>query len=509
MTQGHYEYMLEARSIVVDFPGVRALDSVDFDARRGEVHALIGQNGAGKSTLVKVICGVYKPDAGEIFLNGVPLILHHPRDAQRVGIMAIQQDLKLIPTMTVADNILLGREPDAGVKGLRSQAQISRQAEEALSLIGASDIHPRRRVATLTTAQQQLVAIARVVSANARLVIMDEPTSALAGPQVEHLFAVIRRLTSNGVTVIYVSQRLEEVAQIADRVTVLRNGALVATRRVTATTIPELIGFMTGRETLVVSRAASPAANREPILEVERLTVRGKFTDISLTLRKGEIVGIAGLIGSGRSQLLATLFGVRRPDSGTIRLRGREVRFKSPRDAMKHKLAYLPEDRKRQGILLNMSAQDNITLSVLGRLGRLVLLRNRGAESKVAQHLSTQLDVRAPSLGVLAQFLSGGNQQKVLVARWLATRAEIFLLDEPTVGIDVGVRVEIYRLIEQLAAEGTAILFVSSDLDEILNLSHRIVVMAGGRLTGSFDRKNVTARRVLEAAFAAQTQEAS
>jgi ribose transport system ATP-binding protein len=493
--------LLEMRGIVKAFPGVRALDGVDLEVRAGEVHCLLGQNGAGKSTLIKVLAGAHQPDAGEITWRGEPVRLGNPQAAMSLGVATIYQELDLVGGLTVADNIFLGREHAR--LGISRPARANRLAGELLTRLGHPEIRPTAEVVSLSAAAQQMVSIARALSQDAKLIIMDEPSAVLDNEEVERLFGVIRDLTAHDVAVVYISHRLEEIRQIGDRITVLKDGRTVATglpARDTATR--EVITLMTGRtiEYVFPPRSAGPHAEEKPLLEVGGLTLRGVFSDISFTVRPGEIVGLAGLVGAGRTELAHVLFGLTPADAGTIAVDGRVRPIRTPADAVRLGLAYVPEDRRQHGVIGAMSVAANTSLASLHRVARFGLL-DRAAERAEAQRFVTGFAIRTPSIDAPVGTLSGGNQQKVALARWLATKPRLLILDEPTQGVDIGAKAEIHRLIRALAADGLGILLISSELTELLGLAHRIGVMRGGRLAGVLDHADATEERLMSLAL--------
>lgn len=490
---------LELRGIVKRFPGVLALNGVSLDVRAGEVHVLLGENGAGKSTLTKTIAGVYAPDEGEIRIQGERVRLRSPQHAQALGIATIYQEFNLAPDMTVAENVFLGREPlRVPALGLVDRAALRRRTIEVLSTLDPS-IDPDAVVRTLGVAQQQMVEIAKALSIDAKLIMMDEPTAALTSREIERLFDIIRGLKARGVAIVYISHRLDEVKAMGDRATVLRDGTFVATVSVAETSIDGMIALMVGRDLKDKFPKVSVAPGEE-LLRVEGLSRRGVLHGISFSVRRGEILGIAGLVGSKRTETARAIFGADPLDSGRILLRGVPVSIGTPADAIAHGIALVPEDRKRHGILACLSVRENITLSALGQFARAGLL-DIGRESHRAQSFVASLKVATPNLDRWVLYLSGGNQQKVVIAKWLNTNAEVFLFDEPTRGIDVGGKVEVYRLMNELVARGAAIVMISSELPEVLGMSDRILVMRDGRVAGAFDRAEATEENILDCAL--------
>ena len=478
------------------FPGVQALRDVQFEVQGGEVHALVGENGAGKSTLMRILGGVHQRDAGEIHLRGQPVEIPSPVYARMLGISIIHQELNQVPALPVAENIFLGREPRrAG--GFVDWKTMYARADTLLQDLGLP-IDPRRRLGTLTVAEQQLVEIAKALSVEADLVIMDEPTAALTVEETERLFRFIRDLRPRGVGIVYITHRLEEIFTIADRVTVLRDGQYVGTYAIGELTMDGLIRLMVGRQ-LTEKFPKEPVAAGAPVLEVRGLTSRGRFTDVSFTVHRGEILGIAGLIGSGKAAVAHAIFGAIPVDSGEILVDGHPVTIRSPSEAIAHGIGLVTEDRKRLGLVLGMSVTANITLPVLPELETAGFVRRREEAARVTQAIR-DLDMAVASPEQPARNLSGGTQQKVVVAKWLQTGARVLLLVEPTRGIDVGAKVEMYRLMVALARRGVGIVMISSELPEILGMSDRILVMHEGRITGEFPRETATQEAILASA---------
>jgi ribose transport system ATP-binding protein len=491
--------LLEMRGIVKRFPGVVALNGVDFDVQAGEVHVLLGENGAGKSTLIKILSGVYAADAGEIRFDGVPVHLRSPRDAQALGVSTLYQEFNLVPDMTVGENIFLGREPMlSGRLGLVDRKAIASKARAALDELGL-EIAPQTIVRRLGVAQQQMVEIAKAFSLRARLIVMDEPTAVLTAREIDRLFATVQRLKGRNVGILYISHRLDEVKVLGDRATVLRDGAWVRTVPVPTTPVDELIRLMVGRE-LKDKFPKAPVPPGEEVLRVEGLTRHGVLHGVDLSLRRGEILGIAGLVGSKRTELARAIFGADPIDGGRVFLRRQPARLRTPAEAIQQRLALVPEDRKHQGVLGSMSVKENITLSALRKFSRGGFL-DLAAERKHAQEYASALRIATPSLDRWLLYLSGGNQQKVVVAKWLSSQADIFLFDEPTRGIDVGAKVDVYQLMNELVKRGAAIIMISSELPEILGMSDRVVVMREGRITGEFPRAEATEEAILECAM--------
>ncbi len=489
--------ILALRDITKIFPGVKALTDVSFDCLRGEVHALVGENGAGKSTLLKIISGAYRPEAGRILINGKEVQFHHPREAQKYGISIIYQEFNLLPERTVAQNIFLGREPMRGL--VVDQGSMLRQTTSLLEGLGV-DIDPRAPVHTLRVAQQQIVEIAKAMSLNADVVLMDEPTAALSLTEADTLLGLVKRLQQRGITIVYISHRLEEVFRIADRVTVIKDGHIVGTKPITEVTQNALVNMMVGRE---LSHYYPPRANPgdvgAPILEVRNLNVNNWLHDVSFQVRRGEILGIAGLEGSGRTFLARALFGAEKVTGGEIQLEGTRQRFKDPIDAIRAGIGFITEDRKREGLALIMSIRRNMTLPSLDMRQFFGFIRNRD-EASVVRDLSESLELHSAGENTEVQYLSGGNQQKVVLAKWLATRARVLIFDEPTRGIDVGAKAGIHQLIRKMANEGVAIIMISSELPEVLGMSDRILVMRYGTIVGEFPGDQATETMIMQAA---------
>jgi len=483
------EAVLSLEGVAKSFPGVRALDGVRFDVRAGEVHALLGENGAGKSTLIKIMSGVHEPDAGTLLLDGRPVRFARPQDAQRAGVATIYQELLLFPELSVAENIFLGHAP-RGRLGAVDWGAMRARAREILASLDIHDLDVDRTVGALSVGNRQRVEIAKALSQNARVLIMDEPTAALTEADVERLFATVRLLKARGVGVVYISHRLVEIFDLADRVTVLRDGRYVGTREVGDVREDELITMMVGR-TLDALFPKGEAEIGPPVLEVRGLRARPQLRDTDLVLRRGEIVGLAVLVGAGRSELAQAIFGMNPPEVGEILLDGRPVRIRTPRDSVRLGIAYVPEDRGQQGLVRPMRIRENVSLAVLRRIAKAGFV-DRRAEAGLARESVTRFAIRASGIEQVVGKLSGGNQQKVVLAKWLATRPRVLIMDEPTRGIDVGAKAEIHRLMSRLAAEGLAILMISSELPEILGMSDRVLVMRQGRLVAEFPRAAAT-----------------
>jgi ribose transport system ATP-binding protein len=485
------------RGIVKTFPGVRALDGVDLTIRPGEVHCLLGQNGAGKSTLIKVLAGAHRPDEGEITWLGEPVVLSTPDAAISLGISTIYQELDLVGGLSVAENLFLGHEKSRA--GLLRRKDTRKAARALLARLGHEEIRADREVGTLPASGQQIVSMARALSHDTRVIVMDEPSAALDQQEVQTLFKVIRDLTSQGVAVVYISHRLEEIREVGDRVTVLKDGRTVATDLAAKDTpTSELIRMMTGRsiEYVFPPRVeAEPSA--APVLEVENLSLNKVFADVTFTVAAGEIVGLAGLVGSGRSEILESVYGARKPSGGTVTVDGQRLRAGSVGAAVKAGIGLAPEERKSQGLLLDAPIYQNITISSLGRFARGGFLKG-SAERGSAFEWTKALDVRPPGVERPVRTLSGGNQQKVVLARWLLRECRVLLLDEPTRGVDVGARSEIYALIRSLAARGMAVVVVSSEVEEVLGLVDRVLVVREGRIVHTGPAQEIDEHKVLD-----------
>jgi rhamnose transport system ATP-binding protein len=490
------ETILRMTNISKSFAGVHALRGVQFDLYPGEVHALLGENGAGKSTLVKVMTGVHQPDGGEIYLNGTQVHFGDARQSRQAGIAAIYQELSLFPDLDVAENIFAGRQPITTGRRI-DWRKLYKQAEELLASLGVQ-MNLKQKARSLSIAQQQMVEIARALSVNARILIMDEPTSSLTLNEVAELFRIVRHLREEGTGIVFISHRLEELFELADRVTVLRDGAYVDTLPMSGVTRDDLIRLMVGR-TITNMFPKQDVQAGEVVLKVENLTRSGVFQGISFELHKGEILGMAGLIGAGRTDVARAIFGVEPPDSGTIQLEGKQIRITSPQQAIALGLAYVPEDRQLHGLIPPMNITENISLPILQEYTRQGWLRDKTERSATFQ-AARQMEVRASNIFQKARELSGGNQQKVVLAKWLSTQPRILILDEPTRGIDVGTKAVIHALMSKLASEGMAILMISSELPEVLGMSDRILVMHEGHMTGSFTRAEATQEKIISAA---------
>jgi ribose transport system ATP-binding protein len=478
------------------FPGVLALSDVDFDVRPGEVHALLGENGAGKSTLMMILSGVYQPDSGRISLEGVKTTIEDALHAHRLGISTVFQELSLCPNMTVAENIFAHRQP-VRFLGFINQVELRRCAQELLAPFGVK-ISPDAMVGNLSLANQQLVEIAKALSIRTRILVLDEPTSALSDEEALRLFEVLRRLKDGGVTIIFITHRIKEVFRIADRATVLRDGEKVATVEVKDVSPEKLIGLMVGRELSKLYPEKS-GKRGEVLLRVEGLSRGDDFREITFDVRAGEVLGIAGLVGAGRTEIARAVFGIDRRDGGEIFLKGEKLRIRSPQDAIRHGIGYMPEDRKLLGLFLQMSLSGNVIAAALKRFSRFGWM-DRSLEECTATDFVQKLQIKTPSVSQRVANLSGGNQQKVLLAKWLAVTPTVIIVDEPTRGVDLGAKVEIHALLRQIADRGVGVVMISSDLPEVLGMSDRILVLHDGRICGRLDGRTATEEKVMACA---------
>jgi ribose transport system ATP-binding protein len=489
--------LLAVEGVSKGFPGVQALDDVQFELHRGEVLALVGENGAGKSTLMKILSGIYAADSGTISINGEPVVIEGPKAAQELGISIIHQEMNLMPHLTVAQNVYIGREPRSGP--FLNDGVLNRRTAEFLGELGIA-LRPKAVVGDLTVAQQQMVEIAKALSFDStRVLIMDEPTSAISASETRVLFRLIRSLRDRGVGIVYISHRMEELRQIADRVTVLRDGRYIGTRRIDEGEDREIIAMMVGRDIggeVQRPRSQHPGS-ADVVLSVRGLSTKALLRDVSFDLHRGEILGFAGLMGAGRTETARAVIGADATTGGTIEVEGRPVRIARPDVAVKHGIGYLPEDRKRHGLMLEQDVTFNTVLASLrDHVVGLGFVRARRGR-KVTEGFIESLRIKTPSSRSIVKNLSGGNQQKVVIAKWLARRCDVLIFDEPTRGIDVGAKEEIYKLLNQLADEGKSIIVISSELPEVLRLSHRVVVMAGGAVTGELRGEDADQEKIM------------
>jgi len=492
-----HESLLRMEGIYKSFPGVQALSDCKFDLRPGEVHALVGENGAGKSTLMKILGGIYDKDAGHIYLDDKEVNVTSPRMAQELGISIIHQELNLMPHLTVAQNIFIGREPRSKIPFTLDDKLANQQTERVLNMLNLR-LSPTMKVSDLTVAKQQMVEIAKALSFNAKILIMDEPTAALTETEIEELFHIIKQLREKGVGIVHISHRLEELKQISDRVTVMRDGKYINTLQTKDTTIDQIISLMVGRTIFETAPELPDVPSEEVVLEVRNLN-RGKaLRDVNFSLMKGEILGFAGLMGAGRTEVARAIFGADEYDSGEIYIKGQRVHIKSPGDAVTCGVGYLSEDRKRYGLALGMDVKENVVLSAMKKfLNRFGWVDFKKAAIR-GQEMIKVLNIKTPSLEQKVKFLSGGNQQKVVIGKWLTANTDILIFDEPTRGIDVGAKSEIYKLLNDLARQGKAIIMISSELPEILRMSHRVVVMCEGRVTGILNANEASQENIMK-----------
>lgn len=497
------EISLEVKNIVKTYPGVRALDGVSMTFYKGEVHAIMGENGAGKSTLIKTIAGSVIPDSGEIYVEGKRIPAMTTKLSKELGIAVIYQELMMIPGMTAAENVFLGTP--VRKNGLVSREQMRRRARELFDQLGV-DINPAEQVRYLSVAYQQMIEIARALAKNARILIMDEPSAMLTEEEVQVMFRTIERLREQGVTILYISHRIEEVFQISQRISILRDGQYITSLDTKSTNKAELIHYMVGR-TLKDTFQKREGTFGDVGFEIRGFTGNGD-KDISLCVRHGEILGIGGLVGAGRTELTELIYGYRRLESGTLLLDGRPVKIRSPKDAVRNRIGLIPEDRKGRGLLLSFDLESNIALPSLPRISRLTFMSRRKIKA-LSEEQRQALQIKTPTMKQLAKNLSGGNQQKVVLAKWLAAECDVLIFDEPTRGIDVGAKQEIYKLLYRLAGEGKCIVMISSEMEELLGVSDRIVVLYEGRLSGELKRENFTQENVLALASGEKVEVAS
>jgi len=487
---------LQMKGITKRFPGVLALNEVDFEVDAGEVVALIGENGAGKSTLMKILSGAHMKDAGEIMINGKQTDIKGPFDAFEQGISTIYQELNVLPNLDIAENIFLGKEPRKN--GFVDKKLMHHEAKKLLKNVGL-DMDTATISGDLSTAQKQMIEVAKALSFDSKLIVMDEPTSSLTETETETLLNIIRQLKRQNVSIIFITHRLKEIFEISDKVAIMRDGEMVTTLETSKTTQDEVIRHMVGREVDDIF-AKQEAEIGDVVLEVTDLSTEGFLKDISFSVRKGEILGIAGLIGAGRSEVMRAVFGVDKKQTGEIKINGQTVKINNTGDALRNKIGFVPEDRKEQALVLGMNIRENITLACLETLAKLRFI-NKKKERDVSVDYTEKLKIKTPSQEQLVQNLSGGNQQKVVIGKWMATMPEILILDEPTRGIDVGSKKEIHLLMSKLAKSGVAIIMISSELPEILGMSDRIVVMHEGRIKGELMRENATQENIMKLAI--------
>ena len=485
--------VLQMKGVKKYFPGVRALDGVDFELKKGEIHALLGENGAGKSTLIKILTGIYSMTEGSIHIKGEEVHMKSVKDARDNRIAAIHQEICLVPYISVARNVYLGRELKTKL-GLMDDKTMEEETQKLLDRLGM-DIDASKEVRQYSIAQQQLIEIAKALALDAEILLMDEPTSSLTEKEVTNLFETIRRLKENGTSIIYISHRMEELFELSDRVTVLRDGMYIGTYVTAETTREELVAAMVGRQ-LTEFYVKDSAPQEEVFLEVKNLSREGVFQDVSFTLRKGEILGVSGMVGAGRSEVARAIVGIDPKNSGEVLLEGKALNIQKPIDAIKAGIVLIPENRKEEGLVLENSVRFNTTLAVLKQFIRGVIWNRKKEEDIVDSHIKS-LNIRTPHQEQLILNLSGGNQQKVVIAKWLATEPKVLIMDEPTRGVDVGAKAEIYTIMNSLAKQGISIIMISSDLPEIINMSDRVLVMREGKLAGILDKDEIGQEQIM------------
>ncbi|MGM9950267.1 MAG: sugar ABC transporter ATP-binding protein [Lysinibacillus sp.] len=486
--------MIRMSGISKAFSGNVVLNNVEFELHDGEIHALMGENGAGKSTLMKILSGIYEKDAGSVMVDGQEMEFKSPKDSEAHGIAVIHQELNILPDLSVAENLFLGKEKTYGLFGILRKKEMHEEAKELLSKLGLQ-IDPRTRAGDLSVGKQQIIEIAKAIASDAKYIIMDEPTAALTDREIETLFKTVRELKAKGISFVYISHRMEEIFSICDRITILRDGTYVGVRDIPKTTFDEIVAMMVGRE-LGERFPSRKAVIGEVKLQVNNLSAEGAFEDVSFMVRKGEILGVAGLMGAGRTEVAQTLFGYRKATGGEILIDGKPVKIHSPIDAMKHKIGFVSEDRKTEGLILDFSVRDNIMLANLdkGSKGSVILPK---LENKMVAKYIEQLRIRTASATQSAKSLSGGNQQKIVIAKWLGTDPQILILDEPTRGVDIGAKKEIYQIMNNLAEAGVSILMISSELPEVIGMADRVLVMQEGKVTGTLMKKDMTQEKIM------------
>lgn len=490
--------IIEMKNISKSFSENQVLTEVDFEVRKGEIHALMGENGAGKSTLVKVLTGIHHRDSGIIKIKGKEVEFSNPKQAEEEGIVVIHQELNIIPYLTVAQNIYLGKEITYGKTGILNTDKMNKLAAKTLKQLGVTDIKPQDIAGELSVGKQQMVEIARALSTNAEVIIMDEPTSALTDREIEKLFNVIHSLKEQGVAFVYISHRMEEIFQICDRISILRDGNYIGTKYIADTSFEEVVKMMVGREL----GERYPVKNNkigEVIFQVENLTINGLFESVNFEVREGEILGVSGLMGAGRTEVMEAIFGYRKKDSGTVKLNGKPLKTNHPINLIKEKIGFITEDRKGKGLVLDSSIRENIALTNFEIISKFGVIE-RSEERNLVEKLIRKLRVKASSIEQKAETLSGGNQQKVVIAKWLGINPKVLILDEPTRGVDIGAKKEIYSIMNQLAKNGVAIIMISSELPELLGVSDRIMVMHEGKVKAFFDKHEATQEKIMMAA---------
>lgn len=492
------EKILTVRNLSKSFPGVRALNKVRLEIRKGEIHALVGENGAGKSTLIKCLAGIYQRDEGEVFFEGKKTELSSFEEAKALGIAVIHQELSIVPHMTVAENIFLGRFPLKKNSFLIDENEMINKASALLKRFDLNYVQPGKRVRTLSVGQQQMVEICRTLALNAKLLIMDEPTASLASKETELLLKIMRNLKEKGVSILFVSHKLEEIYRVCDRITVFRDGEFIGTKRTDDLPYNELITMMVGREITEIYPKRKNKSG-DVIFQVKNINAAAVH-GVSFDLRKGEILGFYGLVGSGRSETIRALLGIDRNKKEAVRLNNETIQLNSPVDAIRHGIVLAPEDRKKEGLILKQSVEFNITITILKKIINGIRFR-KTTNDQIVSDICARLRVKTPSIQEKTRLLSGGNQQKVVLAKWMVTDPKILILDEPTRGIDIGAKHEIYNLMFDIANNGVSIIFISSEMGEILNLPDRVNIMRGGRLVGSLEKENITDKNIMKMAI--------
>jgi ribose transport system ATP-binding protein len=488
--------LLKMEGISKSFPGVKALSDVQLELRSGEVHALVGENGAGKSTLMKVLTGIYQRDSGKIMLEGNEVDVPNTKAAQELGIGIVHQELNLASDLTVAQNIFIGREPRKGFKLWLDEKKLNQDAQDLIKRLNLK-LNPKDYVGDLTVAKQQMVEIAKALSFDSKILIMDEPTAALTGSEIDALFEIIDQLRQSGVGIVYISHRMDELKRITDRMTIMRDGSYIGTVNTKEATIDEIISMMVGRKITVGTTPEIKTQKNETVLEVRGLNRGSILKDINFNLKKGEILGFSGLMGAGRTEVARAIFGADPIDSGEIYIKGKQIQIKNPHEAVQNGIGYLSEDRKQFGVMVDLDVKSNIAISSLNRFSQFLGWANAQQISNNAEEMIDKLKIKTPSSDQQVKLLSGGNQQKVVIAKWLTRDCDILIFDEPTRGIDVGAKGEIYKLLNDLAAQGKSIIMISSELPEILRMSHRIITMCEGRITGELVNENVTQEMIM------------
>ncbi|HEY2420762.1 MAG TPA: sugar ABC transporter ATP-binding protein [Neobacillus sp.] len=489
--------VIEMTGISKSFSGNKVLDQVDFQLLPGEIHALMGENGAGKSTLIKILTGIYERDAGKVFIKGNAVHFKNPKEAEQAGIAVIHQELNIIPYLTVYENMFLGKELTVGRLGITKDKEMKRKTKEYLNRLGI-DLDPNMEAGNLSVGQQQMIEIARAVAANTEVLIMDEPTAALTEREIEVLFKVILALKEQGVGIVYISHRMEEIFQICDRISVLRDGQFIGMKAVSETNFDEIVKLMVGRQ-LGERFPERDAKIGQERFKVEHLSSKGSFEDISFSVHQGEIIGVAGLMGAGRTEIMQAIFGYRALDGGKVFIDGKEVSMKSPYDAIKAGIAFVTEDRKSQGLILDLSVRENLSITNLAKISKNSLISTK-TEMSLVDDLIEKLHVKTSGREISVKSLSGGNQQKIVIGKWLGLQPKILILDEPTRGVDVGAKKEIYQLMNALTHQGVSIIMVSSELPEILGMSDRILVIHEGKLSAVLDKSEASQEKIMQSA---------